>query len=138
MCVEVCFGYEPKLEEGWVSDELSVRYDGGRVSTLGQTKAKPGIRDGRTKMLSKMAEQLELIGSAECREPLGEVLDTSYLLVSLIEIQHLEEDGPKAKLKDLTHQHPYHSTTKRTQSLPKIVDVASLAERTVVPILEPD
>ena len=31
MCVEVCFGYEPKLEEGWVSDELSVQYDGGRV-----------------------------------------------------------------------------------------------------------
>jgi hypothetical protein len=84
-----------------------------------------------------MAEQLELIGSAECREPLDEVLDTSCLLVSLIEIQHLEEDGPKVKLKDPTHQHPYHSTIKKTQSLPKI-DVASLAERTVVPTLEPD
>jgi hypothetical protein len=57
--------------------------------------------------------------------------------VSLIEIQHLEEDGPKVKLKDPTHQHPYHSTIKKTQSLPKI-DVASLAERTVVPTLEPD
>jgi hypothetical protein len=85
-----------------------------------------------------MAEQLELIGSAECREPLDEVLDTSCLLVSLIEIQHLEEDGPKVKLKDPTHQHPYHSTIKKKQSLSKIVDVASLAEGTVVPTLEPD
>jgi hypothetical protein len=101
-------------------------------------KAKRGIRDGRTKMLWRMAEQLELIGSAECREPLDEVLDASCLLVSLIELQHLEEDGPKVKSKDPIHQHPYHSTIKRTQSLLKIVDVASLAERTVVPILEPD
>jgi hypothetical protein len=30
-CVEVCFEYEPKLEEGWVLDELPVRYDGGKV-----------------------------------------------------------------------------------------------------------
>jgi hypothetical protein len=76
-----------------------------------------------TKTLLMMVEQVVLIGSAEYREPLDEALGDLCLLVSLKENQHLEEDVPKVKWIDPTHQPPYHSKITRMQNLPRNVDV---------------